>query len=228
MDGIYSTEQIALILKIVKILIYFYFQALFLRRASRKWAESEPVNLEICTFAFFFCMMLGSLSEIIWIETNPTFYALIGASYNYFIGFIALTFLSLGIERSARLKTKGLIAIIPFGMAIFTLIIGNLITAPPYYFVALIVAVIPLLFIYQGFKSEGLIRRQFLYIGVGYFLVFAGEAFNYFIVETNFSWILDAWNMTGISFHIIPPFLIILGLLCLLNGYVRLPRKIAL
>jgi hypothetical protein len=227
MNGLYSTAEIALFLKIIKILIYFGFQALFLRRASRKWADGEPVTLEVCTSAFFFCMMLGSLSEIIWIETNYSFYESIGASYIYFIGFIALTFLSIGIERTA-LKTKGIIAIIPFGMAVFTLIIGIQITAPPYYFLALIVAIIPLLFLYQGFKSEGLIRRQFLYIGVGFFLVFAGEAFNYFIVETNFPWLLAAWNITGISFHIVPPFLILLGLLCLLNGYVRLPRKLAL
>lgn len=173
-------------------------------------------------------MMLGSLGEIIWMETDLTFYEVIGASYIYFIGFIALTFLSIGIERSAKLKTKGLIAIIPLGMAIFTLIIRIQITAPPYYFIALIVAVIPLLFLYLGLKSGGLIRRQFLYIGVGYFLVFAGEAFNYFIVETNFPWLLVAWNTIGISFHMVPPFLIILGLLCLFNGYVRLPRKIAL
>jgi len=227
MNG-YSTELIALFLKIIKILVYFLFVSLFIRRASRKWAESEPVTLEVCTSAFFFCMMLGSFSETIWIEVNYSFYQTIGASYIYFIGFIALTFLSIGIERTA-LKTKGLIAIIPFAMAIFTLVVGIQITAPPYYFIALIVGVIPLLFLIQGFKSEGIIRRQFLYIGFGFLLVFAGEAFNYFILEINFPWLLDGWiNSTGITFHFIPPILILLGLLCLFNGYVRLPRKITL
>jgi hypothetical protein len=226
--AVYSTESIALALKIIKILVYFLFVCLFIRRVSRKWAEGEPVTLEACTAAFFFCMMLGSLSEIIWIEVNFPFYQTVGAFYIYFIGFIALTFLSIGIERTA-LKTKGFIAIIPFAMAIFTLVVGIQITAPPYYFIALIVVVIPLLFLIQGFKSgEGIIRRQFLYIGFGFFLVFAGEAVNYFIVEKNFPWLLDLWNLTGTTFHFIPPILILLGLLCLFNGYVRLPRKITL
>jgi hypothetical protein len=112
-------------------------------------------------------------------------------------------------------------------MAIFTLVVGSQITALPYYLIALIVGVIPLLFIIQGLKSEGIIRSQFLFIGFGFFLVFAGEAVNYFIVEKNFPWLLDFWNLTGTTFHFIPPILILLGLLCLFNGYVRLPRKIA-
>jgi hypothetical protein len=224
----YSTESIALFLKILKISVYFLFMSLFIRRVSRKWAEGEPVTLEACTAAFFFCMMLGSLSETIWIETDYLFYQTIGASYIYFIGFLALTLLSIGIERTA-LKTKGLIALIPFAMAIFTLVVGMQITEPPYYFIALIVAVIPLLFIIQGVKSEGIIRRQFLFIGFGFFLVFAGEAVNYFILENNFFWLLEFWtNLTGTTFHCIPPLLTLIGLLCLFNGYVRLPRKIAL
>lgn len=224
----YDTTSIALFLKIIKILVYFFFISLFVRRVSRKWAEGEPVTLEGCTAAFFFCMFLGSLAEIIWMTFSPLFYETIGASYCFFLGFIGLTFLSIGIERTA-LKTKGLVAIIPFAMAIFTLVVGIQITEPPYYFIALIVAVIPLLFIIQGFKSEGIIRRQFLFIGFGFFLVFAGEAVNYFILENNFYWLLEFWtNLTGTTFQFIPPLLILIGLLCLFNGYVRLPRKIAL
>ncbi|NVM54676.1 MAG: hypothetical protein HWN66_13310 [Candidatus Helarchaeota archaeon] len=220
-----NTELIALALKLIKILIYLFFQALFLRRVSRKWRQAEPVTLEFCTFAFFFCMMIGSVSEIIWMAEQPIYYESEGASLIYFIGFIALTFLSLGIERSAKLKTKGLIAIIPFSMAVATFFVD--ITTPPYFFIALIVGIIPALFLYQGYISEGLIRKQFIYIGVGYFLVFAGEAVNYNIIRTHLTW-LDALfiNLTGTSGEYFPPILILLGLLCLFNGYVIIARKL--
>ena len=91
---------------------------LFVRRAVKKWEEMEPVSLEVWTSVFFFCMILGSLSEVIWLAYDPVFYYNMGALYIYFIGFIALTFLSIGIERSAHLKSKGLIALVPLIMAI--------------------------------------------------------------------------------------------------------------
>lgn len=222
------SADIALTFKIIKILAYFFFQVLFLRRASKKRGEREPVVLEISTVIFFFLMMVGSIFEVFWLAYNPTFYDTQGALDIYFIGFIALAFLSIGIERSANLKTKGLIAFVPLSMAILTLFIGIQILLVPYYFIALIVAIIPGLFLYQSYVTEGLIRRQFLYIGLGYFLVFAGEALNYKIILLNFPWLANGWlNLTGISIQFLPPLLILLGLLCLFFGYVVIARKMA-
>jgi hypothetical protein len=222
------SADIALTFKIIKILIYIFFQGLFLRRASRKWAEREPIVLEVCTFLFFFCMMAGSVLEVFWLAYNHTYYDAIGALNIYFIGFIALASLSIGIERSARFKTKGLIALVPLSMAILTLIIGFKILLVPYYFIALVVAIIPGLFLYQSYVTEGLIRRQFFFIGLGYFLVFAGEALNYKIIQLNFSWLESGWiNLTGISIQFLPPLLVLFGLLCLFIGYVFLARKMA-
>ncbi len=223
------TALLALLFKIIKIFIYFFFQLLFLRRAVKKWDDQEPVTVEVYTFAFFFCMLLGSLSEVIWLESDYLFYQEVGASYIYFIGFIALSFLSIGIERSANLKSKGLIALVPLSMAIITLLKGTEFLHLPYYFIALIVAIIPGLYLYQAFQSEGLIRKQFLYVGVGYFLVFAGEALNYNIILINFPWLDAAFvNLTGVHIDFLPPLLILVGLLCLLNGYVRLAKKLTI
>lgn len=220
-----TTFLIAVLLKILKILIYFFFQVLFLRRLTHKWRQGEPIILEFSTFSFFFCMMLGSIAEILWMTYTPTFYDPVGASYIYFIGFIALTFLSIGIERSVNLPTKGLIALIPLGMAIATRFID--ITAPPYIFIAFVVVIIPGLFLYQAYKTEGVIRRQFLFIGIGYFLIFAGEAINYNIILKHFYPLHEFWiGLTGDSGEYLPPLLILFGLLCLVNGYVRLAKKL--
>jgi hypothetical protein len=222
-----STAYLALILKIFKIFAYLFFQLLFVRRAVKKYGDAEPITLEICTFLFFFCMMLGSIGEVFWLATDAVFYDTVGALYIYFIGFLALGFLSIGIERSANLKTKGLIAIIPFAMAALTLYIGIDMLSIPYYFIALIVGIIPALFLYQAFISEGLIRRQFLYVGIGYFLLFAGEAINYKLILLNFPWLEAGFsNLTGYSIEFFPPLLTLLGLILLLNGYVYIAKKL--
>jgi len=222
-----STATLALTFKIIKIVFYFFFQILFIRRAVKKYDDDQPITLEICTAIFFFCMMLGSVSEVIWLEKNPTFYHEIGALYIYFIGFVALVFLSIGIERSANLKSKGLVALVPLAMAILTLIVGIEMLSIPYYFIALVVAIIPGLFLYQAYISEGLIRKQFLYIGLGYFLIFAGEATNYKLILLNFLWLEEGFsNLTGYSVEFLPPLLILFGLLCLYNGYVRIAREL--
>lgn len=229
MDG-QSTYLLALIFKIIKILLYFFFQVIFIRRVVKKWDAKEPITLEICTFIFFFCMMLGSLCEIVWIQTNYIFYSAIGVLYIYSIGFIALTFLSIGIERGAHLKTRGLIALVPFIIAVAILVVGTMeVLALPYYFIALVVGMIPALFLYLGYASAGIIRRQFIYIGFGYLLVFLGEALNYNIILFNFAWLNDYFiSITGYTVEFIPPIIIIIGLLFLFNGYVRLARKITI
>ncbi|MHA1266717.1 MAG: hypothetical protein ACTSRS_15885 [Candidatus Helarchaeota archaeon] len=221
-----STILVALILKIIKIFLYFILQAIFLRRLSRKWSNAEPIALEFFTFTFFFCMMVGSLAEVLWMNYALIFYISYGASLIFFIGFIALTSLSLGIERSANLPSKGLIALIPLTMALSTFYID--ITTPPYFFIAFVVAIIPALYLHQGFRSEGLIRKQFLYIGIGYFFVFGGEALNYRIIQTHLKWLEDFWiNLTGDTGEYLPPLLILLGLLFLFIGYVWIAKKLA-
>ena len=213
--------MIALALKIIKIFTYFFFQLMFGRRALRKSSQGEPFTLEICTVGFFFLMMWGSLLEVFWLNYNEMFYDTTGAYYIYFLGFIALAFLSVGIERSAELKTKGFVALVPLTMAVLTLVIGIQMIQIPYYFIALVVAVIPGLFLYQALVTEGLIRQQFLFIGVGYFLVFAGEALNYKIMELNFPWMLGIYGI-----EMLPPLMILLGLLSLFIGYVIIARKL--
>ncbi|MHA1130043.1 MAG: hypothetical protein ACTSQI_02335 [Candidatus Helarchaeota archaeon] len=224
-----STALLALIFKIIKILLYFFYLVLFVRRSVKKYDTVQPIILEACTSLFFLCMMVGSIVEVYWIATAPLFYDTLGAMYVYFIGFIALAFLSIGIERSANLKTKGLLALVPSIMAILTLYIGIEMLSIPYYFLALIVAIIPALFLYQALVSEGLIRWQFLYIGFGYFLIFAGEAINYKLILLNFPWLESGFsNLTGFSIEFLPPLLVILGLIILFNGYVRLAKKLAI
>ncbi|MHA1428070.1 MAG: hypothetical protein ACTSQI_18975 [Candidatus Helarchaeota archaeon] len=157
-------------------------------------------------------MALGSILEIIWEEFYLSFYQDIGEAFVYFLGFIGLIFLTYAFEKIAKLRVKGFFTLVPFTFAIMTLIIGVRIIEFPYLFIALIIAFIPFLFFYIAYSFTGEVRKRSILTGLGFFLIFAGEAVNYHVILRSFPFLIDIFGPTS---TILPPLIILTGLLTL-------------
>ncbi|NHI94127.1 MAG: hypothetical protein EAX96_16675 [Candidatus Lokiarchaeota archaeon] len=215
----------------------------FVRARSRK-EEGSPYAFEILAGLFFIFMLLGSAWEVFMLVFDPIFFGfgfytmqliptinLFGFSlfsgFNgeasvYFLGFVGLGLLCVGIERGSELKSRGAISVIPFALAGATLIFGLLVTYLPWFLFALAAAIVPILFFYIAAVSTDEIRSKSLNIGLGYLLIFAGEALNIHIVYRVVpDWIPLLENILTIPLEFMMPLVSILGSILLLIGLIR-------
>ena len=109
-----------LLLKIIKICFYGFGQILFIYKARKK---EDSIKFEVLVSFFFLFMNIGSIIEVITQNFYPEFYngtvylfwpALSAEALVYFSGFIAIGILTLGTELNAKIKTHGVLSIIPF------------------------------------------------------------------------------------------------------------------
>ncbi|MHA1314370.1 MAG: hypothetical protein ACTSSI_06355 [Candidatus Helarchaeota archaeon] len=212
-------NDLTIVLKLIKFGFYIFFVILFFRRAK---VDDETIGW--FAGAFFLCMSLGSILEVVWMlwadygisswytlgyHVSIPFLGILlrfnGESFIYFLGFIGLGFLSVGVERYSILKTKGLISIVPFSLAILVLVTGSFIIELPQYLIALTVAVVPLLYLYIGMKSEGDIRRKAILTFFGYVSIFGGEALNIHILTRAMDFVWSLLNvLLGVPIGTIP------------------------
>jgi len=214
-------------LKIIKIGLYLYGQLLFLKKAKQ---EEESRRFNILVSFFFMFMNIGSILEVVTQNFFPEFYsgdiylfwpAISAEALVYFSGFIAIGILTLATELNVKLFTRGLLSLIPFGLAAATLYYGILIT-DLIYFLALVIVIIPILYFYIAFKAPAGIRKKSFCVALGYFLVFMGEAINYSIITRvelfkTYTAVLE--SMIGYQIKFMPPAVIIIGLILLFYGY---------
>lgn len=239
-------SQLTIFFKFAKFGLYVFFVCLFFRRA-----KVDEDRFGIYAGIFFLCMSLGSILEVIWtlwaafgISTFYTIGIMLplgfinvpinGESVIYLLGFVGLGVLSVGVERHSVLKTKGIISLVPFGLAVAIFFLGTMMIQLPQYLIALTVAVVPLLYLYIGYRSEGDVRRKAYLTFGGYIFIFGGEALNIHILTRalDYYWWLvsqggimpvghDAWMGLLWPFEPILPILIIFGLILCWFGYKR-------
>ncbi|NHI91958.1 MAG: hypothetical protein EAX96_05605 [Candidatus Lokiarchaeota archaeon] len=230
------------LLKFIKLGCYFALMILYFIRVKKRRDEESPYIFEILAGIFFLSMLLGSVWELFTLVFGPRFFGLYlfnqqlfptinilgfplfelftGEMLGYFVGFIGLGILCIGIERASKLKSRGFISIIPFALAIGTLLFGPLMTTLPYYFLALSAAIVPIMFFYVADRSPDELRNKSLIIGLGFFLIFAAEALNYYILlRVVPEWVYIVEN--AIIFQpitLFPPFICIIGCIFLFIG----------
>lgn len=216
-----------LLLKIIKICFYGFGQILFIYKARKK---EESIKFEVLVSFFFLFMNIGSILEVVTQNFYPEFYngtvylfwpALSAEALVYFFGFIAIGILTLGTELNSKIKTHGILSIIPFLLAAATLYFGIQVTNY-IYFLALVVIIVPLLYFYIAIKVSKGFRKKSYCVAVGYLLIFLGEATNYSIltrVEPFKTWVIAIESSFGYQIAFLQPMVIIIGLLLLFYGY---------
>ncbi|MHA1694106.1 MAG: hypothetical protein ACTSUG_02515 [Candidatus Helarchaeota archaeon] len=216
-----------LVFKLIKICLYFSAMIWFIKKAHKK---EDSAKFEILISLFFMFMGIGSLLEVITQNYYPEFYsgvvyllwpAISAEALVYFFGFVAIGLLTLGTEINVKLKTHGILSIIPFALAVATLYFGILITEY-IYLSALIIVIIPILYFYIAFKAPKGLKEKSFCVAIGYFLVFFGEAANYSImmrVEPLKSFFTNVEVLFGYKIAFIQPLIIIIGLFFLFYGY---------
>ncbi|MHA1799072.1 MAG: hypothetical protein ACTSVY_11560 [Candidatus Helarchaeota archaeon] len=235
------------LLKFIKMGFYLLFMIFYFYRVRVRKEEGSPVSFEVLAGLFFLFMLAGSAWEVFMLVFDPIFFhfgvqyyyttqlfptvyilgfplfeVFVGEVSVYFLGFIGLGFLCIGIEKGSNLKSNGVISLIPFALAIATLLFGKLITSIPWYLLAFSAAIVPILFFYIAGKSSDEIRSKSLNIGLGYFLIFAGEATNYSIANRIFpEWIPYLEALLHIPVPFLMPLFSIIGCILLLVGLVR-------
>lgn len=236
------------LLKLIKIGFYLFFCIYYFARVHSRREEGSPTTFEALAGTFFLFMLLGSVWEVFMLVIDPIFFGFgffnmnllptltipftpitffatfTGEMSVYFLGFIGLGLLSLGIERGSNLPTKGAISVIPFALAVATLIYGPSVTTLPWFLFAFAAAIVPGLFFYIAMKSSDEIKSKSLNIGFGYTFIFAGEAINIHIINRA----LPEWagwmqyvTLFGLPIDFLMPLFSIIGCLLLLMGLIR-------
>jgi len=236
------------LLKLVKIGFYMFFCIYYFARVHVRREEGSPTTFEGLAGTFFLFMLLGSMWELFMLVFDPIFFGFgfytmnllptiaipftpitffatfTGEQSVYFLGFIGLGLLSLGIERGSNLPTKGVISLVPFALAVATLIYGPTVTTLPWFLFAFAAAIVPGLFFYIAAKSDDEIRSKSLNIGFGYFFIFAGEAINIHIIYRAMpewpGWIQNV-ILFGLPMDMTMPLFSVIGCLLLLMGLIR-------
>ncbi|MBD3227333.1 MAG: hypothetical protein GF329_04020 [Candidatus Lokiarchaeota archaeon] len=216
-----------LFLRIIKIVLYGIGQGIFILKAKRK---EESRKFEILVSFFFLFMNLGSILEVFTQNYYPEFYygdqylfiiPISAEAWVYFLGFVGIGILTIGTELNVKLKSHGALSIIPFGLAIATLFLGVSIT-DYIYFLALIVSIVPLLYLYIAIKAPKGLKGKSYSVAFGYFFIFLGEAINYSIITRVYPfkiWTATLESIFGYSIAFLPPLIIIVGLILLFWGY---------
>ena len=230
--------DLANLLKLIKIGFYIFFISYFIILLKKRKAEDEPIIFEATVSLFFLFLLIGSILEFLWITIDPIFFhpgiyyyydllllptGFTGEALIFFLGFIGLGFLSIGIERGSKLPTKGLISIIPFTFAIGLLLFGMIAMTMPWYTIALFASIIPILFFYIAIKAQGGVRNSALYFGFGFFSILMGNAINYNLwerINPQFVAFITE-NFFGHPYTYVHTIVILIGCILLLIGQLK-------
>ncbi len=135
----FLTFELTNLLKFIKIGFYAFLTIFFLYKMNKRKKDEDPYTFEILVALFFLFMCLGSAWEVFCLVFDPIFFhsgtyylyfynilptGFSGMALVFFLGYIGLGFLSLGMERGSNLPTKGIISIVPFSYAVGLLIWG--------------------------------------------------------------------------------------------------------
>ena len=234
----FLTFELANLLKLIKIGFYIFFISYFIIRIRKRKADGDVIVFEVYASLFFLFLLTGSILEFLWVTLDPIFFhpgqnyfydllllptGFTGEALIFFLGFIGLGFLSIGIERGSNLPTKGIISLIPFTFSIGLLLIGMVAMTMPWYFIALASSIIPILFFYIAAKAEGGIRNKALFYGFGFLLILMGNAINYNYVLNNYPEMVGFLinNLFGHPFTYLHTTVILIGCTLLLIGQLK-------
>ena len=225
------------LLKLIKIGFYVFFMIYFFSRIKPRKKDGDPIIFEVLVCLFFLFMALGSTWEIFCLVFDPIFlhpgvfyfYNLVllptgfsGMALVYFLGFIGLGFLSLGIEKGSNLPTKGFISLIPFSLSAGLLLFGMLAITMPWYGLAFFAIIVPALFFYIAYKAKGGIRTKALFYAFGFILIFAGESMNINLTLRNFPELVNFFiAMYGYPIHFTLPIYSIAGCVLLIIAQIK-------
>jgi hypothetical protein len=216
-----------LILKLVKISLYFIIIIIFFDRTRKK---EESAKFEILIGLFFMFMNMGAITEVISQTFFIDFYkglsywgypTIYGEVLVYFFGFIGIALYTLGTELRVKLKTHGLLSLFAFALAAITLLIGMGI-ANYIYFLGLGIVIVPLVYFYIAFKASEDTRKHAFVLAFGYLLYLIAEANNYNLIQRVYP--LNALasyleSLMGISVAFLGPLLSIFALILIFYGY---------
>jgi hypothetical protein len=175
-------------------------------------------------------MNLGAITEFISLKFFPNFYngdiylgyfTIYGWVLSFFFGFIAIGLLTLGTELKIKLKTRGLLSILPFFLAGLTLAMGKIIVNY-LYFLGLVIVIVPIVYFYIAFKAEKEIRRRSFIVAFGYLILLVGEANNYNLAQYVYplnQLIFSLESLIGYQIKFLSPLVAVLGLILLVIGY---------